>query len=129
MLAGSVAVADGAVVSIVTFAVLMLSTFPALSAEWYWIACAPSFVWFAGVATVTAVPAVHGPPSRRYSVVARTETLSPALRLTVTSWFCVANGASSVVVGAVLSTVNAVADETAEQRPLPALSRAIVRRT
>src|SRR5262249_33354235 len=81
---------------------------------------APSFDPSDGAGITTLVPTVYvGLPSTLYSVTFTPEPASFAVRLTVTALECQPLGASSVVLGFVLSTSFVSADETVV---LPALS-------
>ena len=89
----------GAVLSSAAYVVLVVSTFPALSVELY------SIVWFPSVVMEMVVPVCHEPPSILYDVDAHPEVASLHVKVTVKSAFCQPLGASSEVVGGVLSTV------------------------
>ncbi len=94
----------GAVVSIFTVQLLVVSTLPAPSVERYWTVCTPSLLPSAGAATVTEVPVVQAPPSRLCSVVATPLEASLAVKFTVTGVLCQAASAPvCVVIGAVAS--------------------------
>ena len=105
---------------------LTVSTFPATSVEKYAIVCAPSFEPSLGAGMVTLVPDWNEPPSTAYWVSDGPEPPSEAERWTVTSEDCQPLGASSVVVGGVLSTRLVT---TFEAALFPATSTATARRS
>ena len=88
--------------------------------------CEPSFEPSAGAGMSTLVPAWNEPPSTEYSVSEGPEPASEAPRVTVTGEDCQPEGASSVVVGGVLSTRLVT---TGERPTLPAASVATARRS
>ena len=114
--AGAVSAPLGGVVSILTVAVCSDSTLPALSVEWYSMTCAPSFEWSAGAGTRMEVPGKNEPPSIRCSVAAIPESASAGVTVTVTGVALQPAGASSVVVGSVVS-IRTVADRRVSMLP------------
>src|SRR5438034_5701947 len=93
---------------------------PALSTEKYAIVWVPSFEPSAGAGMTTLVPTVYvGLPSTLYSVTLTPEPPSFGVSCTVTELACQPLGASSVVLGFVLSTSFVNGDDVVL---LPALS-------
>ena len=88
--------------------------------------CVPSFEPSLGAGIVTLVPDWNDPPSTAYSVSDGPEPASEALSVMCTSDDCQPPGASSLVVGGVLSTRLVT---TVEAATFPATSTATARRS